>query len=89
MTMNPLSRPSTIPSAGTTRRLTPTRALAWLLNLATRMLACSLNMPEPLVHNTGIFVFVHVQAVETSVGRTLCPTRLWRYFQNWRRQSAR
>ena len=62
---------------------------SWLLNLATRMLACSLNMPEPLVHNTGIFVFVHVQAVETSVGRTLCPTRLWRYFRNWRRRSAR
>ena len=61
----------------------------WLLNLATRMLACSLNMPEPLVHNTGIFVFVHVQAVETSVGRTLCPTRLWRYFRNRRRRSAR
>jgi hypothetical protein len=55
---------------------------SWLLNLASRMLACSLNMPEPLVQNTGIFVFVHVQAVETSVGRTLCPTRLWRYFQN-------
>jgi hypothetical protein len=62
---------------------------SWLLNLATRMLACSLNMPEPLVHDTGIFVFVHVQAVETSVGRTLCVTRLWRYFQNWRRPSAR
>jgi hypothetical protein len=57
---------------------------SWLLNLATRMLACLLNMPEPLVHNTGIFVFVHVQAVETSVG-----IRLWRYFQNWRRQPAR
>jgi hypothetical protein len=62
---------------------------SWLLNLATRMLARSLNMPEPLVHNTGIFVFVHVQAVETSVGRTLCPARLWRYFQNWRRRSGR
>ena len=61
----------------------------WMLNLATRMLACLLNMPEPLVHNTGIFVFVQVQAVETSVGRTLCVTRLWRHFQNWRRQSAR
>jgi hypothetical protein len=61
----------------------------WLLNLATRMLARSLNMPEPLVHNTGIFVFVHVQAVETSVGRTLCPARLWRQIQNWRRRAAR
>ena len=62
---------------------------SWLLNLATRMLACSLNMPEPLVHNTGIFVFVHVQAVETSVGRTLGLIQLWDQFQNWRRRSAR
>ena len=62
---------------------------SWLLNLATRMLACSLNMPEPLVHNTGIFVFVHVQAVETSVGRTLGLIQLWDQFQNWRRRPAR
>jgi hypothetical protein len=55
--------------------------IRWLLNLATRMLACSLNMPEPLVHNTGVFVFAHVQAVETSVGRTLCPIRLLRQLQ--------
>ena len=87
--MNPLSRPSTIPSAGTTRRLTPTRALAWLLNLATRMLACSLNMPEPLVHNTGVFVFAQVQAAENSIGKSLCPIRLLRLFRNWRRSSAR
>jgi hypothetical protein len=78
--MPTLSRSSTFSIAGLG---------SWLLNLATRMLACSLNMPEPLVHNTGIFVFVHVQAVETSVGRTLCPTRLWRYFQTWRRRAAR
>jgi len=64
--MSPLSRTSTFSPAG---------MIAWLLNLATRMLACSLNMPEPLVHNTGVFVFAHVQAVETSVGRTLCPIR--------------
>jgi hypothetical protein len=89
MTMNPLSRPSTFPSAGTTRRLTPTCALAWLLNLATRMLACSLNMPEPLVHNTGVFVFVRVQAAENSIGKSLCPIRLLRQFRNWRRSSAR
>jgi len=34
------------------------------------------------VHTTGAFVFAHVQAVETSIGRTLCPTRLWRALQN-------
>jgi len=85
MTMNPLSRPTTVPSAGITRRLTPTRALAWLLGLATRMLACSLNMPEPLVHNTGVFVFAQVQAAENSVGKSLCPIRLLRQFRSWLR----
>jgi hypothetical protein len=44
-------------------------------------------MPEPLVHNTGIFVFVHVQAVETSVGRTLGLVQLWDQFQSWRRSA--
>ncbi len=56
---------------------------AWLLNLATWLLARSLNMPEPLVHSTGVFVFVHVQAVENSVGRTLCPIRLLARFRSW------
>jgi hypothetical protein len=65
--MNSLSRPGTFP---------------WMLTLATRMLARILNMPEPLLHNTGVFVFVHVQAVETSVGRTLCPIRLLRRLRN-------
>jgi hypothetical protein len=78
--MRTLSRSSTFSIAGLT---------SWLLNLATRMLACLLNMPEPLLHTTGVFVFAHVQAVETSVGRTLCPVRLWRQLRNWRRASAR
>ncbi len=56
----------------------------WLLNLATRLLARILNMPEPLVHNTGVFVFVHVQAVETSVGN-----RLLRQLRSWRRSASR
>jgi len=30
------------------RSTTPAGMIRWLLNLATRMLACSLNMPEPL-----------------------------------------
>ena len=69
--------------------LSPASVLPWMLNLATRILARSLNMPEPLVHHTGIFVFAHVQAVENSVGRTLCPKRLLRQFRNWRRSLAR
>jgi hypothetical protein len=52
--------------------------LPWLLNLATWMVARSLNMPEPLVHTTGLFVFVQVQAFENSFLRALCPKRLWR-----------
>jgi hypothetical protein len=84
MTMRKLSRFSTFSTAG---------AIPWLLNLATRMLACALNMPEPVVQNTGVFVFAHVQAVENSIGKTLCPIRLLRQLQfllrSLRRQSAR
>jgi hypothetical protein len=53
------------------------------------MLACSLQLPEPLVHETGVFVFAQVQAVETRAIRTLCPIRLWRLLQNWRRRQVR
>jgi hypothetical protein len=52
-------------------------------------LARSLNMPEPLVHTTGQLVFAHVAAVETRVGKTLCPVRLLRRIQSWLRQPAR
>jgi hypothetical protein len=73
MTMRTPSRPHP-PASG---------ASAWWLNLATWLVARSLNLPEPLVHNTGVFVFVHVQAVENSVGRTLCPVRLLRQLRSW------
>jgi hypothetical protein len=79
--MNTHSRSSTAPSAA--------GMIPWMLNLATRMLARILNMPEPLVHDTGAFVFAHVAAVENSVGSTLCPFRLLRQLRNRRRQSAR
>jgi hypothetical protein len=54
--------------------------IGWMLNLATRMLARVLNVPEPLVRNTGIFVIVQVQAIEISLGN-----RLLRQLQSWRR----
>ncbi len=63
-------------------------AIPWMLNLATRLLARSLNMPEPLVHHTSVFVFAQVQEFESSVGRTLCPIRLMRRLQAWLRQST-
>jgi len=53
--------------------------------LATRMLARSLNMPEPLVHSTGDYFVAQVTAFEHSVGRSLCPLRLARLLRAWRR----
>jgi hypothetical protein len=66
-----------------TKFASATILIAWLLNLAIWLLARTLNMPAPLVHHTGIFVFARVQAVETSIGRTLCPIRLWRRLRSW------
>ena len=53
-------------------------AIPWTLNLATWLLARSLNMPEPVVHDTGVFVFVQVQTIENRVGKALSPMRLMR-----------
>ena len=78
--MSMFSRPGTF---------SPASLMRWMLNLATRMLARSLQLPEPLVHSTGVFVFARVQAVETRAVKTLCPVRLLgrlqAVLQNWRR----
>ena len=60
-----------------------------LHNLAIWALARSLNMPEPVLHSTGVFVFAHVQTIENSVGKTLCPVRLLRQFRSWFRRYPR
>ena len=57
--------------------------LPWAMTLATRMLARSLNMPEPLVHSTGDYVVAQVTAFEHSVGRSICPFRLARLLRAW------
>ena len=57
-------------------------AIPWTLNLATWLVAHSLNMPEPVVHDTGVFVFARVQAVENRVGKALCPMRLLRQIRS-------
>ena len=56
--------------------------ISWMLNLATWLLARSLNMPEPVVHDTGVFVFVQVQTIENRVGKALCPMRLVRQLRS-------
>jgi hypothetical protein len=52
--------------------------LPWLIDLATWLVARSLNMPVPLVQAASFVVFLRVQAFENSIGRSLCPIRLWR-----------
>jgi hypothetical protein len=47
-------------------------------NWTASLLARSLNMPEPVVHAAGLFVFVRVQAFENSFLKALCPKRLKR-----------
>jgi hypothetical protein len=57
-------------------------AIPWTLNLATWLLARSLNMPEPVVHDTGAFVFAQAQTIENRIGKALCPMRLIRQFRS-------
>ena len=54
----------------------------WVVNLANWLLARSLNMPEPVVHDAGVFVFVQVQTIENRVGKALCPMRLMRQLRS-------
>ena len=56
-------------------------AISWLLKLAARMLANSLNLPAPLVYDTGAFVYARVQAAEHRAAKTLCPYRLLRWLR--------
>jgi hypothetical protein len=61
----------------------PTRLIvSWLTGLVAGLVARSLNIPEPLLHSTGVLVFAHVQAVETKAVRTLCPIRLLRHLRS-------
>ena len=57
--------------------------LNWGMAFATRMLARSLNMPEPLVHSTGDYVVAQVVTFEHSLGKSLCPFRLARLLRAW------
>jgi hypothetical protein len=57
--------------------------IPWMSNLAIWALARAFNMPEPLVHETGVFMFAKAQTIETRVGKALCPTRLLRQLRSW------
>jgi hypothetical protein len=58
--------------------LQPAAIAEWILAIATRLLARSLNMPEPLVVSTGAYVFAQVAAAETRAAKSLCPFALAR-----------
>lgn len=51
-------------------------AIPKVVNLSTWLLARSLNLPQPMVHDTGVFVVVQVQAIENQIGKALRPVRL-------------
>ena len=57
-------------------------AIPVVVKLATWLLARSLNMPQPIVHDTGLFVFVQVQTIENRIGKALCPVRLLRQLRS-------
>ena len=63
--------------------LHPAAIAGWILAIATRLLARSLNMPEPLVTSTGAYVYAHVVAVETRAAKTLCPFAMARRLRAW------
>jgi hypothetical protein len=54
-------------------------------HLAIWALSRTLNMPEPLVHDTGVFMVAQVVTIENRVGRALCPKRLLRQVRSWLR----
>jgi hypothetical protein len=57
----------------------------WLLEMASFLVARSLNVPQRLVRDTGVYVFARVEAVETSIGQSLCPRRMQRKLRALRR----
>jgi hypothetical protein len=57
-------------------------AIPWTLDLATWIVSRALNMPEPVVHDTGAFVFAQAQMIENRVGKALCPSRLMRQLRS-------
>ena len=73
-------------TAGFDTSIIETSPLGWIAKLAKRLLAQSLNMPEPLLHDTGVFVFAHVQAAEDRALKTLCPLTLLRQYFARRRK---
>ena len=63
--------------------LSPAAIAGWIVAIATRLLARSLNMPEALVQSTGAYVFAQVASADTRAARSLCPFALVRRPRAW------
>jgi len=57
--------------------------IQWTSNLAIWALARAFNLPEPLVHGTGVFMFAKAQTIENRVGKALRPMQLLRQLRSW------
>ena len=66
--------------------LSPAAIAEWIFSIATRLLARSLNMPEPLVVSTGAYVYAQVAAEKSRAAKTLCPLALARRLRAWFRE---
>lgn len=52
-----------------------TEIAVWLFDLATRLIARSLQMPAPLVHAVGLFVYAQVQEADRRLVALCRPSR--------------
>jgi hypothetical protein len=60
-----------------------------LIDLATWLVARALQMPEPMVHAIALFLVLQAQAIESDIGKNLCPIKLARRLMaRWRRKAA-
>lgn len=60
----------------------------WLITMATRLIAGSINMPEALLRDTGEFVVAYVAEVEQRSG-LVCPRRLMKELRQQRQITPR
>jgi hypothetical protein len=59
------------------------------MNMRTPSRSSTAPSATGMIPWTGVLVFTHVQAVETNVGKTLCPARLLRQFRTRLRRLTR
>jgi hypothetical protein len=64
------------------------RASAWLLQFATRLIARRLDVPEIVVHGIGLYVAAYVAEVERNAS-LVCPIRVFHDLRRNRSAAAK